>query len=105
MTWMFLTKPLELVHDMLICGGGPNVSVTTYEEKNSRCLRFRDCTVGFELIRQYSPLFPMLEEKIDLCCISHLRTCGIYGTLQLPCGWPSECVGANSERSTSDVAE
>ena len=47
MTWVSLTNPLELVHDMLTCGDDPNVSATTYEKKNSIRLWFRDSTVSF----------------------------------------------------------
>ena len=50
MTWVSLTKLLELAHDMLAWGGVPNVSEMTYEKKKSIRLRFRDGIVSFDLV-------------------------------------------------------
>jgi len=69
MTWS-LTKPLDLVRDMLMCGDDPNVSVTVYEEKRVDTLRFRDGSIS---------LCPTkVLEKLDLCCVSHLRVYDLW---------------------------
>jgi len=50
MTWVSLTKLLELAHDILAGGDVPNVSEMTYEKKKSIRLRFRDGIVSFDLV-------------------------------------------------------
>jgi len=57
MTWVSLTKPLGSVHDMLTCGDGPDVNVTTQEKKNwMHSWPFRDNTVSFGLIPSMGPV-------------------------------------------------